>query len=114
MKSRDLIFLLIVVVVVGGLYLLSTRNKAKPLSANIPEHLTTTAREDCLKCHQPEVLADLERQHKHPGKWRDARVSCLLCHTSPAGTKANNLNPRKTQAAAQVARARRDIHSFTN
>ncbi|MDX2032424.1 MAG: hypothetical protein SF339_17245 [Blastocatellia bacterium] len=114
MKSRDLIFLLIVVVVVGGLYFLSTRNKAKPLSTTVPEHLTTKAREDCLKCHQPEALANLERQHKHPGKWRDARVSCLLCHTSPAGARAASLNPMKTEAAMLQARARRKVPTSTN
>ena len=114
MKSRDLIFLLIVVVVVGGLYFLSTRSKAKPLSTNVPEHLTTTAREDCLKCHLPETLADLERQHKHPGKWRDARVSCLLCHTQPAGAKKASLDRWKIDDEALRAEARRRPHSFPN
>ncbi|MBK7599080.1 MAG: hypothetical protein IPJ07_11425 [Acidobacteria bacterium] len=43
--------------------------------------MQVTKREDCLKCHLPETMAELERQHKHPGKWKDARVNCLLCHT---------------------------------
>jgi hypothetical protein len=91
MKSRDLIFIVIVLAVVGGLYFLSTKNKAKPMSATTPEHLTVTAREDCLKCHLPETLAVLEQQHKHPGKWRDERVSCLLCHPAPrGGARAGN------------------------
>jgi hypothetical protein len=88
MKYRDLIFIAIVLAVVGGLYYLSTKNRAKPLSPNPPEHLTVKAREDCLKCHIPATLAELEQQHKHPGKWRDARVSCMLCHTAPQGAKA--------------------------
>ncbi len=88
MKYRDLIFIVIVLAVVGGLYYLSTKNRAKPLSPNPPEHLTVKAREDCLKCHIPATLAELEQQHKHPGKWRDARVSCMLCHTAPQGAKA--------------------------
>src|SRR5262245_45413689 len=90
MKSRDLIFVVIVLAVIGGLYFLSTKNKAKTLSPNPPEHLTAKAREDCLKCHLPDTLAELERIHKHPGKWRDERVSCLFCHLSPQapqGTK---------------------------
>jgi hypothetical protein len=87
MKSRDLVFILIVVVVVGGLYYLSTRNRAMAMPA-IPEHATVRAREECLKCHSPAHFEELERQHKHPGKWRDARVSCLLCHKAPDGTKA--------------------------
>ncbi len=83
MKSRDLIFVLIVAVVVGGLYFLSTKNKARPMPASPPEHMTVTERKDCLQCHMPATLADLELKHKHPGKWRDERVSCLLCHAAP-------------------------------
>jgi hypothetical protein len=90
MKSRDMIFIVIVLAVVGGLYFLSTKNKAKPMSATTPEHLTVKARADCLKCHRPEMLAALEQQHKHPNKWRDERVSCLLCHPVPQGAKAGN------------------------
>jgi hypothetical protein len=89
MKSRDLVFIGIVIAVVGGLYYLSTKNKAKAMSA-IPEHAAVKAREDCLKCHLPATFEKLELQHKHPGKWRDARVSCLLCHKAPDGTKAQN------------------------
>src|SRR5262245_23647295 len=90
MKSRDLIFVIIVLAVIGGLYFLSTKNKARALSPNPPEHLTSKAREDCLKCHRPDTLAELERLHKHPGKWRDEKVSCLFCHHLPwaqQGTK---------------------------
>lgn len=83
MKSRDLIFLLIIITVVGGLYYLSTKNKAKPMPVNPPEHLTATSRKECLACHLPEKMGQLELEHKHPGKWRDERVSCLLCHTQP-------------------------------
>jgi hypothetical protein len=107
MKSRDMIFIVIVLAVVGGLYFLSTKNKAKPMSATTPEHLTVKAREDCLKCHLPETLAALEQQHKHPGKWRDERVSCLLCHPAPQGAKAGNsiradLSFMKIRAATPV------------
>lgn len=83
MKSRDLIFIVIILVVVGGLYFLSTRNRAKAMPP-IPQHVNVSAREDCMKCHLPTKFEDLERQHKHPGKWRDAKVSCTLCHAAPA------------------------------
>ena len=99
MKSRDLIFVVIVVVVVGGLYYLSTKNKAKAMSSRA-EHMGVKAREDCMKCHTPAKFEELERVHKHPGKWRDARVSCLLCHTTPDGQKA-----RKTKSADSTALA---------
>lgn len=104
MKSRDLVFILIVVVVVGGLYYLSTRNRAKAMPANPPEHLTVKAREECLKCHLPSKFEELERQHKHPGKWRDARVSCLLCHTAPDGTKAQLTNPIRNHQPDEISR----------
>jgi hypothetical protein len=85
MKSRDLLFLLLIVAVVGGLTYLSTRNRAKAMPSEPAVHLTVTDRAQCLSCHTPERLGALELQHKHPGKWRDARVSCLLCHTQPPG-----------------------------
>ena len=103
MKSRDLFFVFIVIIVVGGLYYLSTKNKAKAMSANPPEHLTVKAREDCLKCHLPTKFEELERFHKHPGKWRDARVSCLLCHATPDGKRAQKLDRKDAQELARLA-----------
>jgi hypothetical protein len=95
MKSRDLIFIAIVIFVVGGLAWLSTRNKAKAMLPTPPEHLTAKLRDECLKCHLPEKLAELELQHKHPIKWRDERVKCTLCHKPPR--EANALNPNTRQ-----------------
>lgn len=103
MKSRDLIFALIAITVVGGLYFLSTRNRAKPMSVRA-EHATVKAREDCLQCHLPAKFEELERNHKHPGKWRDKRVSCLLCHTAPDGTKAQQKTTESTHQLAEVIR----------
>jgi len=73
MKSRDMIFIAIVVFVVGGLLWLSTRNKAKAMSPAPPEHLTAKLRDECLKCH-------------------DARVECTRCHKPPKEANALNLN----------------------
>ena len=92
MKSRDLFFIAIVVLVVGGLWWLSTRNKAKAMRPAPPEHLTAKLRDECLKCHLPEQLAEMERQNKHPGKWRDAHVECTRCHKPPKEANALNLN----------------------
>jgi hypothetical protein len=83
MKARDLVFIAIVLVAVGGLYYLSTKGKVRPMPPNPPEHLTAKTREDCLKCHSSQTLAALEQAHKHPGKWRDEKVSCLRCHQAP-------------------------------
>jgi hypothetical protein len=82
MKARDLLFIAIVLVAVGGLYFLSTRGRVRPLPGD-PTHAAARTRADCLGCHLPKTLAALEQAHKHPGKWRDERVSCLLCHTAP-------------------------------
>jgi nitrate reductase cytochrome c-type subunit len=89
LKSRDFLFIAIVIVVVGGLYFLSTRGRIPPLPASVPEHQTATSRDECLKCHRPETMDALETQRKHPLKWRDARVSCLECH-KPAAAKAQS------------------------
>jgi FtsZ-interacting cell division protein ZipA len=106
MKSRDMIFIAIVVIVVGGLWWLSTRNKAKAMSPAPPEHLTAKLRDECLKCHLPEKLAEMERQNKHPGKWRDAHVECTRCHKPPKEANALNLNVRQiNELVAMLRRA---------
>jgi hypothetical protein len=105
MKSRDLIFIAIVILVVGGLWWLSTRNKAKAMLPTPPEHLTAKLRDDCLKCHLPETLAQMELQHKHPNKWRDERVECTRCHKPPP--EANALNPNRRQISEFAALLRR-------
>jgi nitrate reductase cytochrome c-type subunit len=84
LKPRDFLFIAIVIVVLGGLYFLSTRSRIPVMPASIPEHLTTKSRTECLQCHLPEKMDALEAQRKHPLKWRDARVSCLECHKPPA------------------------------
>lgn len=112
MKPRDLIFVLIVVIVVGGLYFLSTRNKAKAMPA-IAEHQNVTAREDCLKCHLPAKFEALEKEHKHPGKWRDERVSCLLCHKAPNGSKAK-IETQNSLATTQSQELQRYSSKFLN
>jgi hypothetical protein len=60
-----------------------------------PEHLTAKFRVECLKCHLPETLAQMELQHKHPNKWRDERVECTRCHKPPQEANALNLNKGK-------------------
>src|SRR5262245_36136149 len=92
LKSRDLAFAAIVLVVVGGLWWLSTKNKAKSMLPNPPEHLTARSSEACLKCHLPPKMAEMELQHKHPGKWTDKRVECTRCHKTPQETRAQTLN----------------------
>ena len=103
-KSRDLIFIAIVIVVVGGLGWLSTRNNPKAMQPTPPEHLTAKFRGECLKCHLPEKLAEMELQHKHPNKWRDDRVECTRCHKPPREAKALNLNARQINELATLLR----------
>lgn len=87
--KRDLSFLVVVLAVVGLLYYLSTKTKIKTMPGD-PVHTATQTRQDCLKCHTAEKLGALEVQHKHPGKWKDERVACTLCH-KPATLKAQQL-----------------------
>ena len=102
-KPRDMLFVGIVAVVVGGLYFLSTRGHIPALATNPPEHLTAKSREDCLKCHLPEKMSEMEALRKHPLKWRDAKINCLQCHQAPAPQKAqapsfsNNLKSQISQ-----------------
>lgn len=104
--KRDLLFLFVVLAVIGLLYYLSTKTKIKAMPAN-EEHLAAKTRNECLACHTAEKLGELESQHKHPGKWRDARVACTLCH-KPAELKAQRLNSYEliqlAQSAVSVAR----------
>lgn len=103
-KPRDLIFIAIIIIVVGGLWWLSTRNRAKAMRPNTPEHLTARFRGECLKCHLPEKLAELELQHKHPNKWRDERVECTRCHKPPQEANAQNLKARRNSELADLLR----------
>ncbi len=100
--KRDFLFALLVLAVVGLLYYLSTKTKIKAMPANA-DHLMTMTRTDCLKCHTADSLGALELQHKHPGKWKDARVACTLCHKPAAATKAQL--PLNMQRAADLARS---------
>ena len=92
MRSRDLAFIAIVLAVVGGLYFLSTRGRARPVSANPPEHLKAKTRDECLACHLPAKMEALELAHRHPGKWKDARVSCFRCHAEATPSSKASLN----------------------
>ncbi|HEU0183729.1 MAG TPA: hypothetical protein VFS27_00330 [Blastocatellia bacterium] len=103
-KSRDLIFIAIIIIVVGGLAWLSTRNKAKAMRATTPRHLTARERGECLECHTQEKLAELELQRKHPNKWRDEAVQCTICHKPPAEANALKLRPRPINEFANLLR----------
>lgn len=93
-KPRDVLFVGIIIVVVGGLFLLSKCSGHVPdLAATPPEHQTARLREDCLKCHVPEKMGELEAARQHPLKWRDAKVNCLQCHKAPAPQKAQAPSP---------------------
>lgn len=100
--KRDLLFLLVVLAVIGLLYYLSTKTKIKAMPGN-QEHLAAKTRNECLTCHTAEKLGALEIQHKHPGKWRDERVACTLCHKPTAVKAAQRLS---TYEIIQLARSR--------
>ena len=103
--KRDLFFAVLVVAVIGLLYFLSTRTKIKAMPLN-DDHQMTMSRTECLKCHTAETLGALELQHKHPGKWKDARVACTMCHKPAAATKAqlpsNHLDAKRAVDLART------------
>src|SRR5262245_34871813 len=110
MKARDLLFAAIVIVVVGGLFLLSKGGKVKPLPTN-PIHLNAKTRGDCLICHQAQTLTALEQAHKHPRKWRDERVNCLQCHTAPS-SNARALAPNAESTFQTAERREREENAW--
>ena len=108
-KARDLVFVAIVVVAVGGLWLLSRKSSRIPAMPVNEAHREAKTREQCLACHTPPQMTALMDAHKHPGKWRDQRVNCTQCHTSPA-SDASSLRlpaapPPNARAAASLSQA---------
>ena len=101
MKSRDWIFIIIVVGVVGGLYLLSQAGRVPKLPANVA-HQGALTRDQCLSCHTPDKMSALEVARKHPLKWNNASTSCTQCHQPATPQKAsNNQAPLETYLSWQ-------------
>ncbi len=88
MKFRDLSFIGMVMLVVGGVQTLSFVNKPPAMPKDL-RHTTAShdVRAQCLRCHQTQTLLALERANKHPVKWRDALSDCLLCHIPASGVR---------------------------
>jgi nitrate reductase cytochrome c-type subunit len=88
MKLRDLSFIGLIVLVIGGLQTLSFVNKP-PAMPKDSRHMAAgrDASVQCLRCHQAEAMTALEQADRHPGQWRDARANCLLCHVPAGGAK---------------------------
>ncbi len=103
MKSRDWVFIIIVVAVVGGLYLLSQMSGRAPKLSAIAQHQGTLTRDQCLTCHTPDKMSALEVARKHPLKWHDARISCMQCHqpASPPQKASNQQAPLETYLSWQ-------------
>jgi nitrate reductase cytochrome c-type subunit len=88
MKLRDLSFIGLIVLVIGGLQTLSFVNKPPEMPTDI--HHTVAGRDtgaQCVRCHQAEAMTALEQAKRHPAQWRDARSNCLLCHIPAGGAK---------------------------
>jgi hypothetical protein len=95
LKARDLIFVALVVVSVGGLYLLSTRAKVPPAMPASRPHLDAKTREQCLSCHPP-------------SKWRDEKVNCLQCHKTPQAQTGFDSGPRARPGVAEMQAGERE------
>jgi hypothetical protein len=81
MKGRDVSFIGMVTVVIGGLQTLSLINKP-PLMPSDLHHtaISRDVRDQCLQCHHAQTLQALEQATRHPIQWRDARTTCVVCH----------------------------------
>lgn len=89
MKHRDIIFGLVVLGVIAILAVLSAIGKKPAPIQPIVEHAgitSKTPRSSCMECHDPDpakhAMKPLTRDH--PQKWRDAKMSCTICHRVPA------------------------------
>lgn len=77
-RKVDIIFVVLALLVVGGVALLpSPRDRNPKVPANA-EHQTVTMEKDCLACHVPEGGRPLPAQHPR-------RQDCLHCHARAQG-----------------------------
>ncbi len=77
-RKVDIIFVVLALLVVGGVALLpSPRDRNPKVPANA-EHQTVTMEKDCLACHVPAGGSPLPAQHPR-------RQDCLHCHARAQG-----------------------------
>ncbi|HKV37759.1 MAG TPA: hypothetical protein VJX67_00995 [Blastocatellia bacterium] len=94
MKSKDLIFIGVMVAVVGiFIFLSEIGQKPKTLTAR-PEHAgftDRTPRETCLICHAPDSkVAPMPVRHPKKGKPPD-KMPCFACHKPPPAAAASHV-----------------------
>lgn len=95
MKKQDLLFALICIAVIAGLfYLYFTGRHPQPTDPRIPQHQNLTKetpRTTCLTCHDPQTgTNDVAKriQVNHPEKWKDEKFLCQRCHKIQASQDA--------------------------
>lgn len=77
-RKVDIIFVVLALLVVGGVALLpSPRDRNPKVPAN-GDHLAVTIEKDCLTCHAPMTSRPLSIQHPK-------RQDCLHCHARAQG-----------------------------
>jgi hypothetical protein len=80
MKFRkvDLIFVVLALLIVGGVALLPSPRDRNPQVPATKEHQSVKEEKDCLVCHQPNAVRPMPARHPK-------RVDCLHCHARAEG-----------------------------
>jgi len=73
MKKRDLLFIAIILIIVGGMYALSLTGKKPPLMPEDATHTEATTKAQCNSCHGKGMK--YARKPGHPFK-----DDCFMCH----------------------------------
>lgn len=89
MKHRDLIFGVVVLAVILTLAVLAKLGRKPEPIRPIPEHAGVTSRtprSSCMECHDPDAARHTVKPlpANHPQKWKDAKMSCTICHKASA------------------------------
>lgn len=82
--KNNLIFIFLAVVILAGLFYLSSGEKAPFIPADT-KHQTITTEAACLECHAPGKQAPLKPSHP-------PKEQCLVCH------KTKNASSRQVRA----------------
>jgi hypothetical protein len=77
-RKADLIFVVLALMVVGGVALLPSPRDRNPKVPATAEHQSAKEEKDCLTCHQSGAVRPLPARHPK-------RQDCLRCHAKGEG-----------------------------
>lgn len=77
-RKVDIIFVVLALLVVGGVALLPSPRDRNPKVPSNKEHQAVSVEKDCVTCHAPTAERPLPAQHPR-------RQDCLHCHARAQG-----------------------------